>query len=594
MSSSTLEAAFALLQQGRIAEAEAAARAAVQSDPASVDALHLMGLVLARAGKRDEALAFLDRALERSPRHAELLKNRAVVFSEAGRLEEAERDLRRALQAQPRFCAVLCLLGSVLHRQGRLEEARAAYRRALAVDPGEPSANYNLGTLHLAAGELAQALALLERAVARSPGHADALGNLGLALLQAGRDDEAIAAFASAVAADPACATALNNWGNALKERGELEEAAALLDRAIAAAPAFAEALNNRAGVALEAGDLEGAEHFASRAALVNPRFAEARMSLAQVALRRRDFERGWEGFEARFETDPPLATWRPPALPRFERADLGAGLRVAVWREQGVGDQLLFATLLPELAATGARPVVELDARLVGLFRRNHPGIAFVGPEESAAAFAACDRQLPLGSLPRLLRAQLAHFDRQPQALLRAQAQRVRAIRERLGPGRWVAVSWRSFQGRGQRLREQRKSMPVEKLSRLLAIPGVRLLDLQYGDVAAERAAFEAAHPGALTSLEGLDLFNDFEGVLAAIEACEALASVSNVTAHLAGVAGRRAWVMFTGARAPFHYWSGAPGSRSLWYPAVEIATDPASGQWEGVVDAVARALAK
>ena len=134
---------------------------------------------------------------------------------------------------------------------------------------------------------------------------------------------------------------------------------------------------------------------------------------------------------------------------------------------------------------------------------------------------------------------------------------------------------------------------MPVEVLARLAGVPGVRLLDLQYGDVAADRASFEARHPGRLTRLEGLDTYNDFEGLLAAVEACEAVVTVSNVTAHLAGVNGRRAFVLFPGANSPFHYWDAREGARSLWYPSVEIATDRGSGHWEPLVDAVARRLA-
>lgn len=659
MSSSTPEAqALALFQAGRLDAAEAAFRAILARSPDDPQALHLLGIILARTGRVAEGLALLDRSVERAPRNPGFLNNRALVLSEAGRLDDAERDLRRALQAEPRFVAGLVHLGSILRRLGRAEEATAAFRRALTIDPrsadahvglgntlrergdtagargayaaalaidaGNAAAHYNLGNLLLAAGELAPAEAAFRATLAREPRNALAMNNLGGILRQTGRLDdaramleeavrvaprnvealttlgltlqnqghgtEAVRRFAEAVALQPGFVPALNNWGNALKDEGDLEGAARRFDEAIAADPAYADALNNRGNVALETGDAAAARGYYERAVAARPGFIDPRFSLAQVALRERDFASGWDGYDLRFETSPAMATWRPPPLPRFERDDLGRGLRVAVWREQGIGDQLLFSTLLPELAA-GARPVVEVDARLAPLYRRNHPAIEFVAPEESARAFESCERHMPLGSLPRLFRRDAASFAAQPAALLRADADRVRAMRDALGPGRWIAVSWRSFQPRGRAHLAKRKSMPVEGLAGLAAAGGVRLLDVQYGDVDADRAAFESAHPGLMRRVEGLDTYNDFEGLLAAVEACEAVVTVSNVTAHLAGVNGKRAFVLFTGDHSPFHYWDARKGERSLWYPSVEVVTAPGEA-WDPLVQAVARRL--
>ena len=112
------------------------------------------------------------------------------------------------------------------------------------------------------------------------------------------------------------------------------------------------------------------------------------------------------------------------------------------------------------------------------------------------------------------------------------------------------------------------------------------RLLDLQYGDTAAERAAFIAAG-GRLERLDDLDLFNDLDGLLAAIAVCDLVVTTSNVTAHLAGALGKRTLVVFLSARPPFHYWS-SPQPRSLWYPSVEIVTAPGLDTWERAFERV------
>jgi ADP-heptose:LPS heptosyltransferase len=109
-------------------------------------------------------------------------------------------------------------------------------------------------------------------------------------------------------------------------------------------------------------------------------------------------------------------------------------------------------------------------------------------------------------------------------------------------------------------------------------------LVDLQYGDTADERSAFAAAG-GQLERIEGLDLFNDLDGLFAAIEACDAVVTTSNVTAHLAGAIGKRTLVMFLHGRPPFHYWA-SPHGGSLWYPSVEIVTGREIETWDQALD--------
>ena len=164
-------------------------------------------------------------------------------------------------------------------------------------------------------------------------------------------------------------------------------------------------------------------------------------------------------------------------------------------------------------------------------------------------------------------------------------------ALQADLPPGRKVGISWRSFQGSGRRHIAQRKSIPLECFAPL-GERGVKLLDLQYGDVAAERAAFDAAHPGLRIEAPGVDLRQDIEGVLAAIACCDLVVTASNVTAHFAGAIGRRTWLVYLGANPPFHYWVPNEKGRSPWYPSVEILTDPKWTRWETALEEVAKRL--
>jgi len=604
-------AAFEHFRAGRLAEAEREYRALLAREPRNAAWTHLLGFIVARSGRRDEGLAILDQSIALEPGNAGFLDNRGQVRMQAGRDEQARADFAAAVAAVPTLAPAWLHLSQALRRLRRTQEARDAVARALELGES-PAARYHESLLALEAGDYAGAEKSLRRVLEAEPRNVPALVNLGVVARETGRNDEALACFQRAAATDPANPEALNNlglalhhdgqsrdairlykralqlkpgfvqalvnWGNALRDAGDLAEAATRFEEALQADPDSIDALNNSASVALEAGRIEDAGQRYGRALQLQPDFAEARAGMAQVRLREQRFAEGWDLYESRFDTRPPHATRRGLALPMLEAANLESARRVAVWMEQGVGDQILFSTLLPELAQRGLEVVAEVDARLANLYRRGMPGVTFVTPPESQAAFASCDAQAALGSLPRLLRRDAADFARQPHSVMAADPARVREMRAAIGDGPAIAISWRSIQKASRKALGERKSIPLEAFARLSA-GGARLVDVQYGDTEEERKAFEERHPGVLVRIPGLDPFHDLDGLAAALAACGRVVTSSNVTAHLAGALGVSTDLLYLHGWAPFSYWVRGAQGRSPWYPSVRVpAGSPAS----------------
>ncbi|MEP7067807.1 MAG: tetratricopeptide repeat protein [Usitatibacter sp.] len=553
--------ALAALQSGRAAEAEALVRAAPAA-ARDASALQILGAACSAQGRHDAALEAFERAVQLLPASAALQYNRASCLQRCERIEEALQGYRKALQLDPALAparsalvSALCSIGLESFRAKAHERALASYREALALDPATDAAANALGAVLVAMDRLDEAIETLRAVCARSPGDADAINNLGCALQARGEAGPASDAFRRALALRPAHADALSNLGFLEQEEGRDDEAAALYRRALAA----------------------------------DPQSASAACNLGVLQLCAFEFGEGWELNEARYRTAPPVATARELGLPRFTAEDWGRGERIALWGEQGVGDRIVYSTLLPELESRGERFVLETDARLATAYRRAHPGWEVVTREESAAAFAQCSRQLALASLPRLMRPTLQSFARQPPAVLAADAARAAGLRERLAaPGRkLVGISWRSFQKSARGALQRKKSAPLDAFLALARDPALRLVDLQYGDTASERADF-AARGGHLARLDGLDLFHDLDGVLAAIEACDLVITTSNVTAHLAGALGKTTLLVYLAARPPFHYWATDASGRSLWYPSMRIVTGREIDSW---AEALARA---
>ena len=444
------------------------------------------------------------------------------------------------------------------------------------------------------AGELDAARALGEAILRADARHFFALHLLAAIAIREGRTEDCVRLASRALEIDARNAEVLSNRGAALRALCRFEEALADYDAALAIAPRSASVLNNR-GVTLAAlGRHREATTSYDEALRLAPEYARARCNRSYSRLVLGDFPGGWEDYEWRWAGGETPSAPRPFPFPQLEERELGRGYRVALWCEQGLGDSLVFSTLVPELAQRGERFVLEADRRLVAPLSRAHPDWTIVPREDSQAAFERCERHLPLGSLGRLFRPSAQDFARQPRALVAADPARSEEYRARIAGGGTpaIGISWRTFQARGRAYYERTRSAPLGAFRALSKLAGARLVDLQYGDTAAEREAFER-EGGRLLRIDGLDLHDDLDGLVAAIDACDAMVTTDNATAHLAGAVGKRTLLLYPGANPPTHYWAPTPEGRSRWYPSVEVVTGTELREWPALIERAAAILA-
>jgi tetratricopeptide (TPR) repeat protein len=622
----------AALKAGKHAEAESWLRRALASGKSGVAALTWLGLAVSLQGRSAEAVDMFRQAAARAPTDPGVHLNLAHELMRIGRLEEAVAIYQRALALKPDYADALNGLGSALKLRGELEGAIARFRQAIARRPDYAEAHDNLGAALMQLERDTDAEASFRQAIAAAPANADYQSDLGHALAKQQRWDEAIAQYERALALRPDFPEALNSQGSALYERGTPGEAIEPIRRAIALRPDYAEAHDNLANALLRLGR-EGeatasfrkaialqpddpARYFRFGNALVaqyrwdeavaqyqralelDPACADAEWGLANVRLFQQKFELAWPGYEQRLKTEEyrrksfrnnaaSLALYQQ--FPHWQGPREPGVREVAVWAEQGIGDQVLFSTLIPELIGAGVKLAYEMDHRLLKAYERSFPGMRFVARQEPPRdELQQADRVLRVGSLPGLFRRSREDFAGQPAKLLHAMPDRVAQYRKRLealGPVLKVALSWRSAR---KDWWVSRKSLPLADCVSLLTVPAARFVDVQYGDTAAERRAAEASTGVPITRFEEVDHFNDLEGVLAILEACDLLITTSNATAHFAGALGKRTWLIYLADRAPFHYWAHGGSHRCLWYPSVEIVTAPHLADWGSLIEHV------
>jgi tetratricopeptide (TPR) repeat protein len=592
-----------LLEQGKPHEAAEFANAAVKRNPASCEALMLLGSSLLKLARVDEAVDCFRRTVRAQPDNTNARFNMAIALAEAGRFSESLGEYDKVVAAKPRDAIAWNNRGAVLAQLKRPADAVASFDRALALMPGYPDALNNRGNALAILGRHDEALQSFNRLLSLQPNRVDAISNRAIALNALGRVDEALAACDRALSIQPDHVGTLVTHGNILHSMERPGEAIDSYERALALKPRGADIIANRSLCLVELGLFDEALADAERATAIDPvnprayvargrafeslaRYAEAipdyqaalklkpdeteaAFNLRVVYLRLGRFKEGWLSYEPRLHRYP---------QPRWDGSRVQGTL--LIWCDEGVGDQIVYSSALPDLSDRADRVVIEVDSRLVGLFARSFQNVTVVdaGPKPYAGPI---DAQDVTSALARYLRRSWDSFPVRQQGYLKPDLNRVQDLRNRLADSRpLVGLSWISKNTKAG----QFKSARLIDFEPLLRRPGLRFIDLQYGNTTAEREAVERELGVRVERLDDIDNTNDLDGLAALISACDTVLTVSNTTAHLAGAVGARTFVIVPSGRGHLWYWF-ADRTASPWYPNLHVRRRLRDQSWSDLI---------
>jgi tetratricopeptide (TPR) repeat protein len=480
----------------------------------------------------------------------------AVAHAEAGQFAAAEETSRELLRLDPRSPRALHVLGVVARKTNRLPLAIAVLEDAVRLSPDDPGIRCELGLALSDSRREEEAVAHYRRAIEIHPNYGDACLNLAAGLDRLERPEAALPWAERAAELLPQNPIARFNLGNVRRALGKLAEASAAFDSAIRLDPSFANAHWNQACCRLLAGD----------------------------------FAAGWQEYEWRERAGEVALDVYPQPHWQGEPLD---GQTILVHAEQGIGDEILFASCLPDLLARAGHCVVVCEPRLEKLFARSFPqasvhGIARRRDRVGASLTERIDKQIPAGSLPFHFLPTRESFPKREHFLVPETARQAewRARYEALGPGLKVGISWRAG---GQPSERRKRTTGLELWREVFAVPDVHFIHLQYGECADELAAAQRELGATIHDLDGADPLVDLDAFAAKIAALDLVLSVGNATVHLAGALGVPAWAVLP--KIPGWRWMLA-GRESPWYSSVRLFRQRERGQWAPVFDEIANAL--
>jgi len=489
---------------------------------------------------------------------------------------------------------------------GNRAEAEGVCLQILAVEPEQADALHICGALAHLAGKHGIALPLLEKAARLQPANAQIQYNLGVVFGALRMHAKAAQCYRATLAAQPTHVNAMQNLGNVHLENEEFTEAQRWYEAALPLMPRNA-IIYLSLGLLFNAQrQVERARWFFERALELDPGNARIRWEAAQAFLLLDDFERGWALYEARFPAGNDCKVWcYPYPFPRWQGEPL-AGKHILIHGEQGLGDEMMFLSIVPELLAEGARITLVGQPHLHELWRDALPQCkAYVQLRVSEDAWTRIepdwlaqlehvDYQIPFGSLALLRRRRVGDFARQRPYIRAADSKSAdwRAwLDSRLPPGAGrlrVGLVWAGNPAPNNVVasrKDAKRSLALAEFFALSDIDGVDWVSLQTWQAASQIRDV----PAYFRLLDCSERLTDFSQTAALVDNLDLVISVDTSVCHLCAAMGKPAWILL-----PFigEWRWGLDAQRSYWWPNARLFRQQSPGAWVAVVERVGREL--
>lgn len=340
----------------------------------------------------------------------------------------------------------------------------------------------------------------------------------------------------------------------------------------------------NRATALIKLGRYEEASEACTESIKLNPDNKDAAISKGFARIALGDLGPGWDlfnravGTKHRISIDYGVPHWRGE-----ER-----GTRLIVHGEQGLGDEIMYASCIADVIDRVDALAIDCDAKLSKLFRRSFPGAQVYGSRN------AKDRpwlgefrpthSIGIGSLPGRYRREASDF--KPRAYLQSDpALRLmyRSLIEAThGAGLATEVIGIAWSGGGPETKAKLREIPLEAFAPLThKYPNAAFVSLQYREDA--QAQIDASGLSIQNHLWATGKGAGYDHTAAIISACDRVIATDTTVVHAAGAMGVPTDCLLT--TPSMWVWGNWMADKAAWYPAVRLLRRPADYNWERYV---------
>ena len=374
-----------------------------------------------------------------------------------------------------------------------------------------------------------------------------------------------------------------SDLGFCYQEGQDLKEGEACFIRALQRNPNNAMALNNLSQLYVNTGQPLKAINCADKAIRLDPSLPDSHYNRGLAHLQLGNWEEGWRGYEFNLGRHKGRKERTYGIIPRWTGVK---GLNLIAYGEQGIGDEISFASCVPDLVGEN-KVFIDCDSRLMGLFARSFPECRVYGTRYQNAIDWPLkhdiDATVAFGSLPGFYRNKNEDFPGKPY--LKADPERrlmYRALLDSLGPKKKIGISWA---GGRKDTGAERRSLLLYDLMPILR-QDATFISLNYRD-AEEVVIMDENHQVKVHHWPFAVQTKDYDDTAALVSELDLVITVTQAVVHLAGALGKPCWVLVP--KAPMWRYM-MNGDKMLWYDSVKMYRQ--KGEWIHPISEIAHDL--
>lgn len=429
------------------------------------------------------------------------------------------------------------------------------------------------------AGEVDDAWAIVQKLLLDHPFDRDCLYMGGHIYEKAGNLPVAYHLFRLGTEQDPKEASGWLNFGRVAEDLWRTTEAERAYEKALKLAKreeTTLHALGNLAALCVDNARYAEAEKWATKAIQMKPDFRGAMANLGFAQLGQRNWAEGWKNYRASIGTD-----WRKRVVYKDEPEwDGTKGQTVVLYGEQGLGDEISFASMLPDAIRDCKKVIVDCDLRLAGLFQRSFPGAKVYGTRAKkgikwAKEDQAFDASLALGQIGEYYRTTPESFDGKPYLV--PDPDRV-TMWKALWATKGKPVIGIAWNGGIPKTGAKFRRWTLEQLLPIFKSVDAHWVCLEYKHSGAEIEAFRQKHGIDIKEYPHGTLTPDYDDTAALVASLDMVFCIQTAVAHLGGALGVPTWVCVPSI-SQWRY--GTEGESIPWYQSVRVLRQT-KGEWD------------
>ena len=555
----------------------------LRKEPENAYVNSFLGNYYGKINELNNARICQEKAILSNPYEASFYINLATTYKFLGSLDLSIKILEYILLIHPKNETALWLHADVCFISSQFKKSFASYEYLISLEQNIKNTKYKKEYCHklIIFNKLEKAKNILKDLVEEKD-LIDVLYYKSLILIEEKQFKKAFDYINKCFEINKQYVQGFIVQGIILEREKKFEEAINCLKKALIIEKNNISALRNLGMIYSHIGNLDEAISYLDKTINLDSNDHESKYILGQIQLYKKKFEEGWKNYESRwlckyFKEKKFFSS--KPMLTNLDNLN-----NVFLWPEQGIGDQIMYGSMINQFSKLCNKLTVRLDERLIKLFDKKNPDVKFVGKKD-AINDSEFDHHMSLVDLGKFFRLNTNEFKKTkfPYIIYKKElSTKIKNSFERKNQ-LIIGISWTS---KNKEMGED-KSIFLKNLLPILKLKNITFLDLEYENSEEEKQHLYEKVGTKIYRISEIDYFNDILGVSSIINACDLIITCSNVNAHLSGALGKQTFLLLPIGKGRLLNWSSI-NYESIWYPSIKIFQQTNPGNWSDPVEKV------